>query len=219
MNLRIITTLAITAAALAIGHPAESQSRSVTLQWTAPGDDGWTGQARTYDIRFSRFPINQSNFAYATHLNTSLIPGPSGTKEKLTIFGLTEGVNYFFAVRTCDESTNWSPVSNIAYAAGAVAGVENLVVDPQFAAPRPNPSWNRASFAVTLPRPEWLRVEAFDIAGRKIKTIAFGEYSAGSFDLVWDLRDDSGNPLGTGSYMVRGQLGETVFLRRLTVVH
>ena len=110
-------------------------------------------------------------------------------------------------------------MSNIAYASASVAGVDAIVVDPQFSAPRPNPSGNRASFAVTLPRPEWLRVEAFDIAGRKVKTVAFGEYSAGTFDLVWDLRDDSGRPLDAGAYMVRGQLGENVFLRRLTVVH
>jgi hypothetical protein len=219
VNPRIFITLAAVVAALAIAHIAHAQSRSVTLSWTAPGDDGWIGQAKTYDIRFSRYPINASNFAYATHLNTSLLPGPSGRKETLTIFGLTEGVTYYFAVRTADESTNWSPVSNIAYAAGGVAGVENLIIDPQFSSPRPNPSGNRASFAVTLPRAEWLRVEAFDIAGRKVKTVAFGEYSAGSFDLVWDLRDDSGRPLDAGAYMVRGQLGENVFLRRLTVVH
>ena len=37
-----------------------------------------------------------------------------------------------------------------------------------------------------------MRVEAFDVAGRKVKTIAMGQYAAGAFDLKWDLRDDGG---------------------------
>jgi hypothetical protein len=203
-----------------LAAPAMAQTRSITLGWTAPGDDGWIGQARQYDMRFSRFPITESNFGFAARLNTSILPGPTGSIERLTIFGLTPGVAYYFAVRTADDAGNWSRVSNVAYVGADVAGVDGAIAaEPQFAPPRPNPSGQRASFAVTLPRPEWLRVEAFDITGRKVKTLALGEYSAGSFDLDWDLRDDGGRLLEAGNYLVRGQMGENVFLRRLAVVH
>ena len=83
---------------------------------------------------------------------------------------------------------------------------------------RPNPASGQARFAVTLPKQDWLRVEAFDVAGRKVRTIAMGEYSAGAFDLHWDLHDDDGQALAAGTYMVRGQLGDEVFLRRVTLV-
>lgn len=39
---------------------------SVTLKWTAPGDDGNTGTATTYDIRYSKNPITEANWGDAT---------------------------------------------------------------------------------------------------------------------------------------------------------
>ena len=215
---------ALPAAALALAlvatAPANATTSSVILAWTAPGDDGWVGRAQAYDLRFSRYPITESNFATATRVNTSIIPGPTGTKETLTIFNLTSGVSYYFAVKTMDEVGNWSKVSNVAYVPSGVAAVDGLGVTMlDFAAPRPNPAYGRASFAVSLPSAEWVRVEAFDVAGRKVKTVAMGEYAAGNFDLSWDLRDDLGHALQAGTYLVRGQLGENVFLRRVNVVH
>jgi hypothetical protein len=199
--------------------PALADTRSVTLAWTAPGDDGWIGRAQAYDLRFSRNPITDSNFGFATRINTSILPGPTGAKEVLTIFNLTYGIAYYFAVKTMDEVGNWSRVSNVAYAPAGVADVDGLApAKLEFAAPRPNPARGRASFAVSLPQAEWLRVEAFDVTGRKVKTVAMGEYAAGSFDLTWDLRDDLGRPLQTGNYLVRGQVGENVFLRRVSVM-
>ena len=200
-------------------NAVHAQGRSVTLEWTAPGDDGSIGKAQNYDVRVSRLPITASNFSLATHLNTSMLPGPSGTKERLTVFNLTYGVAYYFAVKTADDIGNWSLLSNIAYAAATAAGVDDAApAEPQFAAPRPNPSRARASFSVTLPHADRLLVEAFDLAGRRVRTIAVGEYSGGTFDVRWDLRDDTGHMLGAGTYLVRGQLGENVFLRRVTVV-
>ena len=37
---------------------------NLTLNWTAPGDDGSTGTATSYDLRYSTTPIsNDSDFA------------------------------------------------------------------------------------------------------------------------------------------------------------
>jgi len=216
---RWIAALPAAALALTLATQTPAIASSVTLAWTAPGDDGWVGRAQAYDLRFSRYPITESNFGSATRVNTSIIPGPTGSKELLTIFNLTSGVAYYFAVKTMDEVGNWSKVSNVAYVAPGTAAVDGLgAVTLDFAAPRPNPAYARASFAVSLPNAEWVRVEAFDVAGRKVKTVAMGEYAAGNFDLSWDLRDDSGHALQAGTYLVRGQLGENVFLRRVSVV-
>ena len=167
---------------------AAAQTRTVTLQWTAPGDDGLLGAAKMYDVRFSRTPITTASYLLATRLNTAILPGVAGTSEHLTVVGLTPGVAYYFAIRAVDDGGNWAPVSNIAYLPSDVAGVG-------------------------------LRVEAFDVAGRKVRTLAMGQYSAGHFDLRWDLRDDSGRGLEPGAYLVRSQVGDTVFLRRVVVVN
>ena len=198
---------------------AAAQTRTVTLQWTAPGDDGLLGAAKMYDVRFSRTPITTASYLLATRLNTAILPGVAGTSEHLTVVGLTPGVAYYFAIRAVDDGGNWAPVSNIAYLPSDVAGVggESGVLD--FSQPLPNPARAGTRFAVTLPQPKWLRVEAFDVAGRKVRTLAMGQYSAGHFDLRWDLRDDSGRGLEPGAYLVRSQVGDTVFLRRVVVVN
>ena len=211
-----LALLLVFSTSLAAG--ASAQSRIVTLEWTAPGDDAYVGRSTTYDIRFSRSPISQSNFLAATKLNIAILPGAAGSKEHLTVVGLTQGVGYYFAMRSLDDGGNLSQVSNIAYLAGNVAGVDAVYAPPEFSAPKPNPALGSTQFAVTLPRPEWLRVEAFDVAGRKVRTLAMGQYSAGHFNLRWDLRDDSGQRLDPGAYMVRSQVGDAVFLRRVVVV-
>ena len=45
---------------------AQGTTGSVTLIWTAPGDDSLTGTATRYDIRYSLFPITDENFAYCS---------------------------------------------------------------------------------------------------------------------------------------------------------
>ncbi len=87
------------------------------LQWTAPGDDGVSGQASTYDIRYSTGgAINEANFAGATPVPVQPPPpSPSGSTETMNVTGLSPDTNYWFALRTADEIPNWSPVSNNGY--------------------------------------------------------------------------------------------------------
>lgn len=192
---------------------------SVTLEWTAPGDDSLVGNARFYDLRFSRYPITAQNFAFATRLNGVLLPGPPGTVQRFTLFGLTPGVQYYFAIRSGDEAGNWSAISNVVnYAAGTVDVLTELPAEPHFSSPYPNPAVFETRFTLSLPGPRRVLIEAFDLAGRRVRTIARGEYSGGTFTLAWNVRDEDGRPLKAGAYLVRGQIGESVFLRRVAVV-
>src|SRR5690242_17292972 len=43
-----------------------STATAATLTWTAPGDDANTGQASSYDLRYSTSPITASNFSQMT---------------------------------------------------------------------------------------------------------------------------------------------------------
>ncbi|MCD6413614.1 MAG: fibronectin type III domain-containing protein [Elusimicrobia bacterium] len=85
---------------------------SITLSWTAPGDDGNSGTATLYDIRISSTGnITSSNFsAVALVSDFVLLPSPSsaGTSETLIVTGLSEGVTYWFAIKTADEVPNLS---------------------------------------------------------------------------------------------------------------
>ncbi len=87
-------------------------TNSVTLTWTAPGDDGNTGTATTYDIRYSTTPITDLNFGSATQATGEPSPKAAGQAETFTINGLNSGIAYYFALKTADEVPNWSNMSN-----------------------------------------------------------------------------------------------------------
>ena len=86
---------------------------SLTLIWTAPGDDGSTGTASQYDIRYSTSTITAGNFASAVQVSNEPLPKPSGSPETLMVAGLNTNTRYYFALKTADERGNWSAISNV----------------------------------------------------------------------------------------------------------
>jgi len=86
---------------------------SVTLEWTAPGDNGFEGQAKSYDIRYSTNRIStDADFNAAEPVPDQISPNIGGSSEKFIIGGLPSGKTYYFAIKTSDEAGNISGLSN-----------------------------------------------------------------------------------------------------------
>ncbi|UCH85412.1 MAG: hypothetical protein JSW50_06915 [Candidatus Latescibacterota bacterium] len=87
---------------------------TLALVWSAPGDDGMAGTASRYDIRVSKSMITEANWAGATPLEPSLVPSPkpAGQIETIVMTGLESGTIYYFALKTSDEASNESGLSN-----------------------------------------------------------------------------------------------------------
>jgi len=84
---------------------------SVTLTWTAPGDD--SGKAAVYDIRRAATAItNEAELLGGTQVTGGPTPGALGAAQTVTVTGLTAEATYHFALRARDATGNWSPVSN-----------------------------------------------------------------------------------------------------------
>lgn len=94
-------------------HVVQRNQTSILFGWTAPGDDGSTGTATTYDLRYWNTTITEINWDSAVQVTNEPTPGAAGTAETFTVTGLSENTNYFFAIRTADEVPNWSGLSNI----------------------------------------------------------------------------------------------------------
>lgn len=92
---------------------AATTPTSVTLQWTAPGDDGAIGTATQYDIRVATSVINEGNFGAASRVNGAPAPLAAGSTQSMDVTGLTPSTSYWFAIKTADEQGNWSPISNL----------------------------------------------------------------------------------------------------------
>src|SRR6185436_17419471 len=82
---------------------AAATPTSVTLRLTATGDDGPTGTAYLYDVRYSSAPINVGNFAQATIANGETVPKPSGVPDSIVVPNLRPDTTYYFALRVGDE--------------------------------------------------------------------------------------------------------------------
>lgn len=100
--------------ALPLTAHAQSAWNSLTLNWTAPGDDSLSGQATQYDLRYSTATITAANFASATRVTGMAAPAASGTTESVTVTGLTPATTYYFAIKAGDDAGNWALISNVA---------------------------------------------------------------------------------------------------------
>ena len=196
--------------------PAHAASGSVTLRWTAPGDDGLVGRAVAYDLRYSPAPITAANFPLATAVPGLPAPQPAGSPETFTLTNLVTGAGYYFAIRTVDEAQNWSPLSNVGYYAIATTGVSDtpeLWLSP----PWPNPARELVRWAYVLPRPGPILLDAFAMDGRLVRTITRTFADAGRGELTWDLRDAHGRPVAPGLYLVRATLAGETWRKRVVV--
>ena len=97
---------------LVVSEGYVTSSTSMTLTWTATGDDDSAGTASNYEIRYSTSAITESNWSSASIVNAPPAPQVSGSSESFTVTGLNKGVIYYFGVKVIDESENYSTVSN-----------------------------------------------------------------------------------------------------------
>ena len=108
---------ALAAAALVLLAPmlarAQAGADSVTLQWTAPGDDGSIGTATIYHMKMSMSPITTSNWASGFDVPGLPVPMISGTRQAVVVRGLTAGTTYYFAIRAEDDAGNLASISNV----------------------------------------------------------------------------------------------------------
>jgi hypothetical protein len=81
---------------------------SVKLSWLASGDDGNTGQAQRYEVRY--FTQEEKSWEEASSVNPWQVPLPerASTPQEMTLEGLEVGVKYTFGIRVIDEAGNFS---------------------------------------------------------------------------------------------------------------
>jgi len=148
---------------------------SITLSWTAPGDDANSGTAASYDIRYSTSPINESNWDSATQVTGEPAPLLAGSHQSMTITGLSAGTTYYFAIKTSDDAGNVSLLSNIASATTTSPEVCSDSV----------PSGKQVYFVRTQNQPQIMQIDInpLDVEFGKTQTVTV------------KIRDTNNNPI------------------------
>jgi hypothetical protein len=199
---------------------------SLAVSWTAPGDDGTSGTATEYDLRYSTSSITDASFGSATRVTTGA-PHVAGSSECLVVTPLSSCTTYYFAIKTRDEAGNWSGVSNVwpgttqcsgnkaaKCGQGGAAQAPNPIDESSlsFSKPSPNPARGVTRFEISIPeivRGQELRVEVFDVAGRRVRSLVDQTASPGQAQIEWNLLDNSGLRVASGLYRVRVAIGDT----------
>ncbi|MCJ7813479.1 GDSL-type esterase/lipase family protein, partial [bacterium] len=104
-----------------------TSNSSITLTWTAVGNDEFMGTAGSYDLRYSISPIQtDEDFANAAIVSGLDTPQESGIPEITTITGLQPGTGYYFIIRAIDNwgntIQNVNNMSDLVFAITASAG-------------------------------------------------------------------------------------------------
>ncbi len=81
---------------------------------------------------------------------------------------------------------------------------------------RPNPFASSATIGFDLPRASRVRIEIFDVQGRRVAELLDRQLPAGRHSAMWDGRLDAGGRAGAGVYLCRITAGGFVAERRVT---
>jgi hypothetical protein len=93
-------------------HAADLAPHALTLEFTAPGDDGDRGRAVSYEFRSFSSNITEATWNEAHTWPDATSPQPAGSPETVRLVGLEPETTVHFAMRARDNSGKLSPISN-----------------------------------------------------------------------------------------------------------
>jgi hypothetical protein len=64
-----------------------------------------------------------------------------------------------------------------------------------------------------------VNLSVFNLRGQKVNTLANGEYSKGSHEIIWNGMDSSGKPVASGVYFLRMRAGSHLQTKKITIIN
>ncbi len=179
---------------------------SVSIEWTAPGDDENDGIAQSYVIKYSSSPINEANWNAAIAVNDPPAPIQSGSQQNFDIGGLNPGQIYYVAMKAQDNYSNIADISNLVSAEARpfvlddIDDINGLPRDFNLSQNYPNPFNPTTNIDFALPAPSHVSLNVYDSNGRLVSNLADHYFEAGYHSIVWKGESDSGRNVSTGVY-------------------
>jgi hypothetical protein len=190
-------------------------------------DRGYSSLQARLSLDAASFPGAPSRFSIVGGFTPGLLAGIGRTfTVRFDAAGATPDSTYddTLVVSTSDEPLPGATalaslaIRVSAHTSGTVTVEPGAPATLRFLPPRPNPLRRETRFAFDLPRAGEVALEVFDLSGRRIATVARGDYPAGSHEERWSAVDEQGAPLGAGLYFARLSAGGRTFVQRLAVL-
>jgi YVTN family beta-propeller protein len=191
-----------------VAHEIVHPNHRYTVRWEVPkGFDGaWVAVLHTFDDG-ENWVLDASRLANTGAYEWE-VPSVAADSARIGIVLVdSEG-------ETGDEVIGVLSVSEVFQVFGPTE-VESAPAVLTFAPIQPNPARGQAMMRFGLPRAAEIRLEVFDLQGRRVRALAMGPHAAGWHEVGWNGRTDSGGRLGAGLYFVRFRAGDREFRQRL----
>jgi hypothetical protein len=214
-NVPSITTPAIPPAAIRDLRVAGGTDSTITLQWTATGDDGDVGRASRCRISIDDQPPAAASAVNASRDIEVAATQDAGGRETVVVDGLLPGRRYWITVYVEDEGGRTSPPSNLISARpGPLAGSSAFAVRPaaQPAHPPVALHWQTG----TLPAGNPVRLDIVDVGGRHVRSLDLGRDTEGV--AMWDGLDGAGRGVENGVYFARISAGSRSRATRIVLL-
>ncbi len=205
--------------------PATFQSHGFVLTESAAGGDvldvviasptsGWaivsTPSFTTELIRFDPSTGTKTGTVYApgAYVLQDVERGPDGRIYLADRTATAPGIRCYDATTGVEETT--APIStglppfDIAFDAPVQTAVGETPAAPAWLGDAwPNPFSGATTLPFGLREDAAVRLEIFDAAGRRVRTLFRGARGAGEYRVAWDGADDRGRPVASGVYFAR----------------
>jgi hypothetical protein len=195
---------------------SRDMAETITLYWTAPGDDGSLGRASQYAMRYSTVAVPSDTSSWwnaATAVAGLPSPSPAGVTDRVDVGGLAIGQSYYFLLRAADEVPNWSPFSNV-WREDVGSDVDAIRATTALDCwAKPNPLRGQTVVGFSIPARGRACLTIHDLAGRRVATLHEGDTEAGRHTSLWRP-----GRIASGVYFLRLEASGLTRTRQITLL-
>lgn len=179
------------------------------LLWRSSGTD---------DLGFELFPetvggVYQRGYGVATSIPSA------GDQDTLEFTPASTGWYPIVVYRQTGSGVADPAEYTFAWSSGVIVGVDDeLPKALAFAGIAPNPARAGGRFHFALPVGTNVKLEMFDLNGRRVSTVADATYDAGVHDVSWNGTDANGRQLDAGLYWARFSANGKTISKRVSVM-
>jgi predicted CXXCH cytochrome family protein len=161
--------------------------------------------------------------------NLALLLPPVGVDDVVvdttyTVSQLQSAYNYLFVLEDKSSGVHNTKyaVNLLRYSIGVITGVEPVDETIPFAYALeqnyPNPFNPATTIDYSIPEKEFVRLEVYDILGRRVRTLVNEDHAPGNYVARWDGTDQNGLAVSSGIYLYKIQAGSFAMTKKMMLL-